>query len=107
MKQKTTPQEVRSTHVLPDNVKSFKEKVRKMQNNTRIGIEIQAINNGYLVTGHKTNGYQGSDTGPTFFATFDELAESLVDQVRKSFDLEFAETAVYGFEMDADDIPYN
>ncbi len=58
-----------------------------MQNNTRIGIEIQSINNGYLVTGHKNNGYQGADTGKNFYSTFDEMATELVGIVRQSFDL--------------------
>ena len=58
-----------------------------MQNDIRIGLEIQAINNGYLVTGHKTNGYQGADTGKTFFNSFDEMADALVGMVRQSFDL--------------------
>lgn len=60
-------------------------------NDIRIGLTIQAINNGYLVTGHKHNGYQSADTGPTFYETFDDLAQSLVENVRQSFDLEFPE----------------
>lgn len=74
-----------------------------MQNDTRIGLEIQAINNGYLVTGHKTNGYQGADTGKNFYASFDEMAEALVGVVRQSFDLniqpdqdEFPGVVVFG-----------
>lgn len=58
-----------------------------MQNDTRIGLEIQAINNGYIVTGHKTNGYQSADTGKNFFKTFEEMSEAFVDIVRQSFDL--------------------
>lgn len=58
-----------------------------MQNDIRIGLEIQAINNGYLVTGHKTNGYNGADTGKSYFSSFEELSGALVDVVRQSFDL--------------------
>lgn len=61
-----------------------------MQNEMRIGLEIQTINNGYLVTGHKTNGYDGADTGKTFYANFEELSEALVGVVRQSFDLNIA-----------------
>lgn len=78
-----------------------------MQNDIRIGLEIQAINNGYLVTGHKTNGYQGADTGKTFFNSFDEMAAALVDQVRQSFDLNILpDETPFQFHID-EDIPYN
>lgn len=72
---------------MSETLAKFKERVRKMQNDTRIGLEIQNINNGYLVTGHKTNGYMGADTGKNYFATFEEVADALVGIVRQSFDL--------------------
>lgn len=59
--------------------------------NIQVGLSIQTINNGYVVTGHKVGTYGSADTGKTFFATFDELAESLVGMVRSSFDLTLAE----------------
>lgn len=68
----------------------------------KIAIEIVTINNGYLVTGHKVNGYEGADTGKTFYQDFEEMADDLVATVRRAYDLEIAsepESGLFGYPV--------
>lgn len=58
----------------------------------KIGIEIETIGNGYLVTAHKTNGWSGASADKMYYADLTSIENDLVGIVRKAGDLVLEDT---------------
>lgn len=56
-------------------------------NDIKIGIEIETIKNGYLVTAHKTNGWNAASTEKVFYENLPSIETDLVNIVRQAGDL--------------------